>query len=116
LGRIGYRNHCWGWLLRRGFSRRRLIPYLINKLGPKRLKERDISLKLTVIGSENINIVIDQITAQDITVKNIKIKGLNNDEHYVQMKLLVFNKRRTTEIYYDIEQIENIRGIEIESI
>ncbi|WP_088072906.1 MgtC/SapB family protein [Gottfriedia luciferensis] len=93
-----------------------LIPYLINKLGPKRLKERDISLKLTVLGKENIKIVIDQITAQDITVKNIKIKGLNNDEHYIQMKLLVFNKRRTTEIYYDIEQIDNIRGIEIESI
>jgi putative Mg2+ transporter-C (MgtC) family protein len=93
-----------------------LIPFIINKLGPKRLKERDIILKLTVTGIDNINVVIDQITAQDITVKNIKIKGLNNDEHYIQMKLLVFNKRRTTEIYYDIEQIANIRGIEIESI
>lgn len=93
-----------------------LIPYLISKLGPKRLKERDIILKMIVNGIENINTVIDQINAQEITVKNIKIKGLSNDEHYVQMKLLVFNKRRTTEIYYDIEQIENVRGIEIESI
>ncbi|MBP0725584.1 MgtC/SapB family protein [Bacillus sp. RG28] len=93
-----------------------LIPILINILGPKRLKERELILKITVKGIENIKSVIDQITSQDITVKNIKIKDLQDNEHYIQVKISVFNKRRTTEIYYDIQQIDNIKGIEIESI
>jgi putative Mg2+ transporter-C (MgtC) family protein len=93
-----------------------LIPVLINILGPKRLKERELLLKITVKGIDNIKSVIDQITSQDNTVKNIKIKGLQDNEHFIQMKIAVFHKRRTTEIYYDIQQIDNIRGIEIESI
>jgi putative Mg2+ transporter-C (MgtC) family protein len=93
-----------------------LIPFLLSILGPKRLKERDILLKLTIKGINNIKVVIDQITAQGNSVKNIKIKSVNNDEHYVQMKLSVFHKRRTTDIYYEIEQIKNIKSIEIENI
>jgi putative Mg2+ transporter-C (MgtC) family protein len=93
-----------------------LIPLALGLFGPKSLRQRDIGLKLVIDDMENILKVIDEIKSMDIRVKNMKIKTLEGGEHFIQMKLSVNQKLHTTDIYYAVQKITNVRGTEVESL
>ncbi|MBO9130632.1 MgtC/SapB family protein [Bacillus sp. 165] len=93
-----------------------LIPLILGVIGPKSLQQRDIGLKLIINDMENIPKVIEEIKSMDIRLKNMKIKTLESGEHFVQAKLSVNQKLHTTDIYYAIHKITNVKGTEVESL
>lgn len=93
-----------------------LIPFVMNILGPKSLRQREIAVNLVVNSMENIPTVIDDIKKMDIKVKNMKLKTLENGAHFLQMKLSVDQKMRTANVYYAIQQLDSVQQTEVESI
>ncbi|MBM7694631.1 putative Mg2+ transporter-C (MgtC) family protein [Peribacillus deserti] len=92
------------------------IPYLMHFIGPKQLREKEILLRLTVSEQKEIESIIAQIKKEEIEIKNVRIKDLNNEEYLVQLKVTVNQKRTTTNVYYSVSKVTGIRAVEIEGL
>ncbi|MBS4220904.1 MgtC/SapB family protein [Bacillus sp. FJAT-49711] len=90
------------------------IPYTLLKIGPKRLLKRDLIIKITVSKQESLEIVIEKLKEDKITITHTRIKDLKESEnHLLELKTRVNANRPITDIYYAISKIEDVQGIEI---
>ncbi|MGG3843386.1 MgtC/SapB family protein [Anoxybacillus kestanbolensis] len=92
-----------------------LIPLVTAVFGPKQLREKGLLVKLVVLDSTKISDVIEVIKQQNIRIKTVRIKDLDNGNHFVELKVSVDQKRETTDVYEFIHQIPSIRGVDIEN-
>lgn len=92
-----------------------LIPVLMSIFGPKQLREKEILLQITVADTKNIAEVIDKIKSQNIDIKTMRIKDLENHHHLIKLKAAVDQKRAAADVYYAIRTIDSIINIDIES-
>ncbi|WP_461202795.1 MgtC/SapB family protein [Anoxybacillus sp. TBDG-1] len=93
-----------------------LIPLVTAVFGPKQLREKELSVKLTVLDATKISEVVDTIKQKNIHIKTVRIKDLENGNHFVELKVSVDQKRATTDVYEFIHQIPSIRGVDIENV
>ncbi|CAG9609552.1 MgtC/SapB family protein [Pseudoneobacillus rhizosphaerae] len=93
-----------------------LIPFLMNLIGPKRLREKEISLQLNVTDKNNIAEIIILMKEEDFSIKRVRIKDIAKDEHLVQFVIAVDSKLKTTDVYYTISKYHGIKSVEIESM
>jgi putative Mg2+ transporter-C (MgtC) family protein len=93
-----------------------LIPFLIGLIGPKRLREKEISLQLIVVDKEDIAEIILLMKEEHFSIKRVRIKDLSVDEHLVQFVITVSSKLKTTDVYYTISKFKGIRSVDIESM
>ncbi|RFU70774.1 MgtC/SapB family protein [Peribacillus saganii] len=92
-----------------------LVPPLLSIIGPKQLREKELSLKLIIQNKLDIDNVIKKINDEKISIKNIRIKDLE-DSQAVQLKIIVDIKRETTDVYYAVSNFKEIKTVEIESL
>ncbi|MGZ0086837.1 MgtC/SapB family protein [Caldibacillus thermoamylovorans] len=92
-----------------------LIPFLINFFGPKQLREKEVMLQITVADEKNIAQVIEHLKRQEINIKTMRIKDVEENEHLLKLRAVIDQKRSTAELYYAIRSIENIVHVDIES-
>lgn len=92
-----------------------LIPFLIGLIGPKRLREKEISLQLNVTDKNNIAEIIIFMKEEHFSLKRVRIKDLSEEEHLVQFVITVDSKLKTTDVYYTISKFKGIKSIDIES-
>ncbi|WP_110928779.1 MgtC/SapB family protein [Bacillus massiliglaciei] len=93
-----------------------LIPYLFTIIGPKSLRQKEIILKLLITEKNDIQLVLKKIKDDNIVVKNLRIKDLEENLHHLTLKILVDQKRKTSEVYYSLSHIQEISKIEIENV
>jgi putative Mg2+ transporter-C (MgtC) family protein len=93
-----------------------LIPFLMNLIGPKRLREKEISLQLNVTDKNNIAEIIILMKEENFSIKRVRIKDIAKDEHLVQFVITVDSKLKTTDVYYTISKYHGIKSVEIESM
>ncbi|AKM20176.1 MgtC/SapB transporter [Geobacillus stearothermophilus] len=92
-----------------------LIPFLINFFGPKQLREKEVLLQITVADAKNITKVIDHLKQQDINIKTMRIKDVEENEHLLKLRAVIDQKRSTAELYYVIRSIDAVVHVDIES-
>jgi putative Mg2+ transporter-C (MgtC) family protein len=92
-----------------------LIPFLIGLIGPKRLREKEISLQLKVTDKENIAEIILLMKKEKFSIRRVRIKDISEVEHLVQFVVAVDSKLKTTDVYYTISQYKGIKSVDIES-
>lgn len=93
-----------------------VIPLIVGVIGPKQLREKEIRLQLTIKDKTKIVEIITAIKNEKISIKHTRIKDLSDDNHLVQLRVTVDQKRHTTDVYYTISEISGVRGVEIESL
>ncbi|MGM0854485.1 MAG: MgtC/SapB family protein [Bacillota bacterium] len=93
-----------------------VVPIIITYLGPKRLREKELSLRATILEKQEIKSIIERIKAEEISIENIRIKDLKNQQHLLELKIIVDFRKKTVDIYYTISEIEGIKDVEIESL
>lgn len=92
------------------------VPVAIKAIGPKQLREKEIMLKLMIHQKEDIASVMSKIKAEKISVKNIRIKDLEENRHSVHLRITVDEKRKTTDVYYTVSKYNEIAKVEIENL
>ena len=92
------------------------IPLLISLIGPSVLRQKEILLKLVIENKEDISKVMQKIKDDDISVKNVRIKDVAENKHALTLRILVNQRRKTSEVYYTISNIKEISQVEIENI
>ncbi|NMH68564.1 MgtC/SapB family protein [Bacillus sp. RO3] len=93
-----------------------VVPVIITYLGPKRLREKELSLRATIVKKQEIKSIIERIKEEEISIENIRIKDLKNGKHLLELKIIVDFRKKTVDLYYIISEIEGIKDVEIESL
>lgn len=97
-----------------------IIPPLLAKIGPKRLRSKELSLIVIVSNTENIEKVYDFLQASGLHIEGIRIKDvvLDNNiiKHEIDLRLSVVTKKNTVEFYNTIKKQTFIETVEVESI
>ena len=97
-----------------------LIPPLLTKFGPKRLRSKELALKVIVPHLEDIQKVHDYLIENCFYIDNIRIKDIWIDEkeikHEIQLRLSILTKKNTVEFYQSIIELDFIETVELESI
>ncbi|MBW3111243.1 MgtC/SapB family protein [Bacillus sp. MCCB 382] len=93
-----------------------VVPIIITYLGPKRLREKELSLRATITEKREIKSIIEKIKDEEIAIESIRIKDLKNQQHLLELKIIVDFRKKTVDIYYTISDIEGINDVEIESL
>ncbi|MFB6468155.1 MgtC/SapB family protein [Cytobacillus sp. Hz8] len=93
-----------------------LIPILVSLIGPKQLRQKEIRLHVIVHEKKKIDDLIKAVNEQKMAIKNIRIKDLETGDHLVKLRITVNFKRKTTDVYYSISEIEGVTSVEVESL
>jgi len=93
-----------------------IIPIIVSLIGPRQLREKEIRLQLKIKNKKDISEVMHALKTEKIIIRNIRIKDLEDGEHFVQLLITVNYKRKTTDVYYSASSIEGVYSVEIESL
>ncbi|RLQ91086.1 MgtC/SapB family protein [Falsibacillus albus] len=92
------------------------IPYLIKLIGPQKLREKELLIRIILTDKKSIDTVITKIQEERISIKNIRIKDKQDLTHLLELKITVNFKRRTTDVYYTVSDIDGVQSTEVESL
>ncbi|MGM9944957.1 MAG: MgtC/SapB family protein [Lysinibacillus sp.] len=92
-----------------------LIPPLMNFIGPKQLREKELLLQLIVSDKNNIGYITKKIKEEGIDIKNIRIKDAD-DSLIVELIITVHYQRLTVDVYTVVSKIHGIQAVEIENL
>jgi len=96
-----------------------ISPFLL-KIGPKRLRMRDASMRAWVSGENSIELLVEFLKLSDMHVENIQIKdhtdNNQSDLHEVNIRFSSLSSNRTVELYRQIRTLPYIKKMEIESL
>lgn len=94
-----------------------LAPFLL-KIGPKRLRMRDVSLKVRLKEDKQIESLINFLNNNEMTVDNIRIKDIPiSDEgisHEVDIRFSTVKTNNSFNLYRQIRELPYIEKIEVE--
>lgn len=94
-----------------------IAPFLI-KIGPKRLRMRDVSLKVWIDENKSIELLLEFLKTNDMHVENIRIKDLpitsEGALHEVNIRFSTLGSNNTLNLYNQIRVLPYIEKIEIE--
>lgn len=93
-----------------------LVPFLLGLIGPKQLREKEISLKVLVVRQNAIKEVIDKIESLGMNIDSVRIKDEPEHQHLIQLRLSVDYRQQTTEVYNMAVNLESVISVEVESI
>jgi putative Mg2+ transporter-C (MgtC) family protein len=93
-----------------------LVPYVMKFIGPKQLREKEISLQLFIRDKDQIEKVMSFLMEKKYIIRRIRIKDLDNGDHLVQIRVAVDYREKTTDVYALVSSLEGINKVEIESM
>lgn len=93
----------------------RVIPHLFEKMGPKKLTEKEIRVKLFLEKSTELTRLINQIKEKELGIKRVKLK--EEKENIVLSSVVITDKRiYTTDVYYVLKSLPGVNAVEIENL
>jgi putative Mg2+ transporter-C (MgtC) family protein len=93
-----------------------LVPFLMKIIGPKQLREKEVSLQLFIRDKNQIDKTISFLLAKKYIIRRVRIKDLDNSNHLVQILVAVDYRDKTTDVYTFVSNIEGVQKVEVESM
>lgn len=101
-----------------------ILPTFIKNIGPKRLKERNVAVKLLLKPKSKMTDLLKAIEGSQYNdhsfvsfiVKELKIKDTEENNQQMSLVLSTTEKEYTTEIYYFFKKMEEVVRVEIERL
>ncbi|WP_223701560.1 MgtC/SapB family protein [Sutcliffiella deserti] len=93
----------------------KIIPTLFDAFGPKKLKEKEIKVKIFIEKDTDLTSFMKEIHRMNLNIKRVKVKEEKDD---IVLNCIVTTKRTiyTTDVYYDIKTLSGVIQAEVESI
>ncbi|GED30152.1 MULTISPECIES: MgtC/SapB family protein [Brevibacillus] len=92
-----------------------LFPLLLRWVGPRSLRQRDLSIKIVVDGIGNLDDVFKQIKHLNLQVKRVKVKDVDNGQQKLEMMIISSEDTYTTDIYSSLKTVDHVISVEVES-
>jgi putative Mg2+ transporter-C (MgtC) family protein len=93
-----------------------VVPWAIRLIGPSKLKERDLSVHITVEDYQDVQEVVEGIRLIH-KIKHTKIKGVEGGSQELHLILSLAGKGDpATKLYHEIKRMNRVHAVEVESI
>jgi len=92
-----------------------IVPWLFDKIGPKKLKEKEIKVKMFVEKSTDLTALIIDMKNKEVDVKRVKIKE-ESDDIVVSCIVTTYKGVYTTDIYHELKLLPQVIYVEVESV
>lgn len=103
-----------------------VIPVFIKKIGPKRLRQREISVQVIMNQNSKMTELLKTIEGKttsliqgsknNLIVRKVKIKDDESGNQQIDLLLSAPEDQYTTEIYYLFKKIEDVITVEVERL
>ena len=93
-----------------------VVPYLLGLIGPRQLREKEITMKMAVETKEQITTIIHTIKEQQAAIRRMRIKDTEEGYPQVYLTIAVDYRKKTTDFYHTISQVPGVKSMEIESL
>lgn len=93
-----------------------IIPFFFGLIGPKQLRQKEITLNVKVDSGANIDDIFQAFKKLKISILNIRIKDLENEGQLLNLVVAVYYRRSITDVYHAVSTIDGIKKIEIGSL
>ncbi len=92
-----------------------IIPALIDWIGPKKLKLKEVRTKILVNKRTNLTELLDKMNRLKFAIRRLKVK--EEADHIVITCIILTNKKmETTDVFYQLKSIENVEQVEVENV
>lgn len=102
------------------------VPYVIKWIGPYKLNQRDVSIKIVMEDHGNVAELIQIIERNDEQgsglhpnphrIRRLKIKDLEEGRQRIDMVITASEREYTTEIYHFLRKIDHVISVEVENL
>ncbi|WP_335870404.1 MgtC/SapB family protein [Bacillus sp. 2205SS5-2] len=92
-----------------------ILPMILNRLGPKKLSEKEILLKITLFDQTEIQRVINSLEEEEIHIIHTRIKDMKNGSHLLELRVSVNHQKNSTNVYHIASNIAGVKGVETKS-
>lgn len=102
------------------------LPMMIKSVGPATLRERELAVKIVMEPNYKMTELIKTIEKKgqglneneksDITIRDIKLRDLDNGNQQIDLRISAPEKQYTTEIYYLIKKIDYVLTVDVEHL
>lgn len=92
-----------------------VIAPLLAKIGPKRLRMREVYLTVEIDGEENLNRLLDFMKEHDMIVDHIQICDLQDDVHQLNIRFSSYYSNDTVTMYNKLHNLDYVDKLEIET-
>jgi len=93
-----------------------VVPFIMALIGPRQLREKEVTLQLKVHDKKNISEILTAINDLKISIRRVRIKDLEENRHLVQLIVTVNHKKSITDVYYSISELNGVKKVEVESL
>lgn len=96
-----------------------VVPPILTRLGPKRLRMRDLSIHLWLAEAHDIDKTLEFIQAQGGKIQDMQIKDHSLElmpHHELKLRISMVNKVKPNEFYHLLREQSYITAMEIEAI
>lgn len=92
-----------------------IFPWLIDKIGPKVLKEKEIKVRMYTNKDVQLTDLIIQIKAFNYRISSVKVK--EEAAHYLLTFVVMTHKEMyTTDVFYQLKELKGIDKVEVENM
>ncbi|CAM4331029.1 MgtC/SapB family protein [Paenibacillus phoenicis] len=103
-----------------------VVPYIIKWIGPYKLNQRDVSIKIVMEDHGNVTELIRIIECSGDPeqgtkvnkhrIRRLKIKDLEEGRQRIDMVITASEKEYTTELYHFLRKINHVISVEVENL
>lgn len=92
------------------------VPNLLKRIGPGRLREKELELSVIVAAKVDMEHLQKVIKSKRIAIHRVRVKDLSTGERRLDYSISTFEARYTTAVYQEIRNIEGILSVEISTV
>ncbi|WP_017754895.1 MgtC/SapB family protein [Calidifontibacillus oryziterrae] len=93
----------------------KVIPILFEKIGPKKLREKEIKAKILIEKSTHLTDLLKEVKRKKLGVKQVKVKE-ESDDIIISCIVITYKGTYTTDIYYNLKSLTGVIQVEVESV
>ncbi|MBM7645898.1 putative Mg2+ transporter-C (MgtC) family protein [Scopulibacillus daqui] len=93
----------------------KILPFLISRFGPKKLFHQELKVSIQIDKSDKLTEILSELKANQIKVKNLRIKDLPDGNFQLDLRIMAFDKLHTTDVYFLIRTMDGVKSAEIET-
>ncbi|MGD6857807.1 MgtC/SapB family protein [Bacillus infantis] len=92
----------------------KIIPALFERIGPKKLKEKEIRVKLYIEKSTDLTTLMKEIKSKKLGIKRVRVKE-EADDILINCVITTTRSMYTTDVYYTMKSLIGVIAAEVES-
>ncbi|TYS42323.1 MgtC/SapB family protein [Bacillus infantis] len=92
----------------------KMIPALFERVGPKKLKEKEIRVKLYIEKCTDLTILMKEIKSKKLGIKRVRVKE-EADDILINCVITTTRSMYTTDVYYTMKSLIGVIAAEVES-